>query len=248
MSPSLDMREKREFASEVKFLINPQVAELIRDWARARLAPDPHAGGPSGDIYQITSLYFDTEQWDVFYRRGSYGRSKLRIRRYDQSAVVFLERKLRTHGLLAKRRSVVKVDELERLAGSDLDHGWPGRWFHRRLQARRLGPVCQITYQRTARVAMTPYGPIRLTLDENLRVRSAGNIGFCDEAGNLILEDKTVLELKFRYEMPVLFKNLVTEFVLTPQAFSKYRLAAAALGVTGVPVQPTQDHPVLQYA
>ena len=39
MSPSIDMRENREFASELKFLIRPVLAEIIRDWARARI-PD----------------------------------------------------------------------------------------------------------------------------------------------------------------------------------------------------------------
>ncbi|MFO1515199.1 MAG: hypothetical protein U1F83_20255, partial [Verrucomicrobiota bacterium] len=70
MSPSTDSRENREFASEVKFLISLPLAEQIRDWARARLLPDPYAGGEAGDGYQITSLYFDTAQFDVFHRRG----------------------------------------------------------------------------------------------------------------------------------------------------------------------------------
>lgn len=242
------MRENREFASEIKFLISPVLAEIIRDWARARLAPDPNAGGAAGDMYPINSLYFDTEQSDVFHRRGSYGRSKYRIRRYGQGEVAFLERKLRTRRLLSKRRSIVKLDELDRLAHTDSERGWPGCWFHRRLLARSLGPVCQISYLRTARVAMTPYGPIRLTLDENLRARPAGGLWFSDQEGALILENQIVLELKFRYEMPVLFKNLIEEFVLNSRPFSKYRLAAAALGLVTAPVAHTPENPVLSYA
>src|SRR5688572_2760812 len=95
MSPSTDTRENREFASETKFLVTPAVAEQIRDWARARLAPDPNASGESNDAYdayQITSLYFDTENFDVFHRKGSFGRSKYRIRRYGESEIAFLER------------------------------------------------------------------------------------------------------------------------------------------------------------
>src|SRR5688572_28698767 len=108
MSPSINGRENREFASEMKFLVSPALAEQIRGWARAQLSPDPYAGGEAGDSYPITSLYFDTEKFDVFHRRGSYGRSKLRVRRYGQGAVVFLERKLKTRGLLTKRRSMVR--------------------------------------------------------------------------------------------------------------------------------------------
>ena len=232
MSPSTDMRENREFASELKFVVSRALAEQIRDWARARLSPDPNASDGSIDAYQITSLYFDTKHFDAFHRRGSFGRSKYRIRRYGASEVAFLERKLKTRGLLSKRRSVVKVDELKRLSDSQPDRGWAGFWYHQRLLARRLNPVCQITYRRTARVAMTGYGPIRLTLDDDIHALSANGLVFDSDAAGLRLSEKQIIiELKYRCEMPVLFKLLVEEFALNPQPVSKYRLAAVALGL-----------------
>src|SRR5207245_1606398 len=91
-----------------------------------------------GDAYPVTSLYLDTERFDVFHRKGSFGRSKYRVRRYGQSEIAFLERKLKTRGLLTKRRSIVKPDELEHLASDDPERGWAGYWFHRRLLARGL--------------------------------------------------------------------------------------------------------------
>lgn len=245
MSPSTDVREKREFASEIKFLVAPALGDQVRDWARNRLAPDPNASGASGDTYRITSLYFDTEEFDVFHRRGSFGRSKYRIRRYGQSDVAFLERKLKTRGLLTKRRSILTLDELGRLAAAEPETGWAGRWFHQRLLARRLRPVCQIAYGRTARVAPTSYGPIRLTLDEGICALPAADLRFNDtnESASL-LERHVVLELKYRFEMPALFKLLIEEFALNPQPVSKYRLAAAALDLvseTAVPSTTTTD-------
>src|SRR5262249_4421703 len=157
---------------------NRCLAEQIRGWARTRLSPDPNASGGSIDGYHITSLYFDTSRYDVFHRRGSFGRSKYRIRPYDASEVAFLERKLKTRGLLSKRRSVVKLVELTRLADGKLERDWPGFWFHQRLQARRLKPVCQIAYRRTALVALSDFGPIRLTLDDDIRARSAKGLAF----------------------------------------------------------------------
>ncbi|MBI5388186.1 MAG: polyphosphate polymerase domain-containing protein [Verrucomicrobia bacterium] len=246
MSPSTDMRENREFASEIKFLVRPALAAQIRDWARARLAPDPHAQCETGDAYPITSLYFDTARFDVFHRRGSFGRGKCRIRRYGASEVVFLERKLKTRGLLAKRRSLVTLDELERLAEAEVQRGWAGCWFHRRLLARSLKPVCQISYRRTARVAMTRRGPIRLTLDDDLRAVRVGGVRFGAQEGARLSEDRIILELKFRHEMPALFKYLVEEFALEAQPFSKYRLAAIKLGLaretaTGFPERNLAD-------
>ena len=230
MSPSIDLRENREFASELKFVVSHSLAEQIRDWARARLAPDPNASAESSDVYQITSLYFDTKQFDVFHRRGSFGRSKYRIRRYGASEVAFLERKLKTRGLVSKRRTVVGLAELHRLTEAEPDPGWIGYWYQQRLLARRLNAVCQISYRRIARVAMSASGPVRLTLDDNVRARAAAGPAFNGGAEGLLLsEDRTIIEMKYRLEMPQVFKQLVEEFLLNPQPISKYRLAAVAL-------------------
>src|SRR3954470_9896349 len=115
ISPSIG-RENREYASELKFLISPAIADQVRGWARSNLMPDPYGSGDSTDAYRITSLYFDTEQFDVFHRRGSFGRSKFRIRRYGDDPHFFLERKLRTAQMLTKRRSLVAAPQLELLA------------------------------------------------------------------------------------------------------------------------------------
>lgn len=242
MSPSTDQRENRELAWEVKFLIAPAVAASIHQWARGRLLPDPNAAGPAGDGYQITSLYFDTARFDVFQRNGSYGRSKYRIRRYGESEVVFLERKLKTRGLLTKRRSMVPLDALARLAEPEPEPNWPGFWFQRRMQARQLAPVCQISYHRTARVALTRQGPIRMTLDENLRAMPGVGLAFSAAAGRLLTAPSIILELKYRYEMPVLFKYLVEEFDLNPRPISKYRLALTTLGLAP---NPTPAEPII---
>jgi len=230
MSPSTDLRENREFASELKFIVSHSLAEQIRDWARTRLGPDPNASGESSDVYQISSLYFDTKQFDVFHRRGSFGRSKYRIRRYGASEVAYLERKLKTRGLVSKRRTVVGLAELQRLADAEPDRCWIGHWYQQRLLARRLTPICQISYRRIARVAMSSCGPIRLTLDDDIRARGAGGLVFNGDAEGVTLsENRTIIELKYRLEMPQVFKQLVGEFFLNPQPISKYRLAAVAL-------------------
>ena len=232
MSPSTDQRENREFAAEIKFLVTLPMAERIRAWARVNLLPDPNASGEAGDGYQITSLYFDTEKFDVFHRKGSFGRSKYRIRRYGPNPIAFLERKLKTRGLVSKRRSTVQLEELERLTESEPDDRWTGYWYHRRLQARRLRPVCQITYSRTARVTMTSAGPIRLTMDDAIRTVPVDGLEFRGlQEGVRLAENQIIIELKYCRETPVLFKRMIEEFALTPQSVSKYRLAAAALGL-----------------
>ncbi len=214
--------------SEIKFLIDTAKAVKIIDWARQNLAADPHGGGPHGDRYEITSLYFDTPERDVYHRRGSYARTKYRIRRYQWAESAYLERKLKTGDLVGKIRSLVPLEELPRLEEYGLPRGWAGWWFQRRLQARRLQVVSQITYLRTARVGMAAGGPIRLTVDENVRARETSLLAF-DEAGLglPLLGGKQILELKFKREMPAIFKELARRYELYPQAVSKYRMAAA---------------------
>ena len=63
-----------------------------------------------------------------------------------------------------------------------------------------------------ARAALVSTGPIRLTLDERLRVCRTGECAFGDEGGGLwFLEQSMILELKFRSEVPALFRELVEE-------------------------------------
>jgi hypothetical protein len=229
------IREVRPHACELKFLVGPEVAAGIRHWARRHLEPDANGGGPYGDEYRTTSIYFDNLDYDVFHRRGSFGRSKYRIRRYGDEDTVFLERKLRQPAVLAKRRTVVALAGLHELSAPAADPAWAGYWFHRRVAARQLRPVCQVSYFRMARAVVRHGEQVRLTLDSDLAVLPAEGIGFPTGAGVPVLADRLILELKFRGTPPAIFRHLVEELALSPQATSKYRLGVAALGQVAAP-------------
>lgn len=220
----------RGITSELKFVVDSGVAQRIRDWARERLSADPHGGGDFGDEYLVSSVYFDTEDRDVFHRRGSYGRSKFRIRRYGSAPTVFLERKLRTGARLAKRRTSIDLVTLPLIAGSTLN-GDGTAWFRKRVALRRLKPVCQVSYARIARMSTAPSGPVRLTLDERLHAVASDAFVFEEGPGITLLDGYAILELKFGGPIPVVFKEVVETFALTPRRWSKYRTAAAALGL-----------------
>ena len=223
-----DSRVTRFSASEIKFIVDPDRAERIRAWARARLDADPHGAGAAADEYAIKSLYFDTEHLDVYHRRGSYARGKYRARRYGHDDGLFLERKLRTRSLLSKRRTRVALDALQALDANPLMDG-PGRWFHKRLIVRELRPSCQIEYRRMARQSPTPHGTMRLTIDEGLQARRMDELLLSDAPGTPVAAGRLILEIKFRIELPSLFKRLIEEFALSPQPISKYRLAMDTL-------------------
>jgi hypothetical protein len=218
------------FTSEIKFVVDAARADQIRQWARQRLSPDPHGNGAYADQYTVASVYFDTEARDVFHRRGSYGRSKFRIRRYHDEPTVFLERKLRTGARLTKRRTSIELATLPLINGSSLN-GDATAWFRRRVALRRLAPVCQVSYLRTAREGGTADGPVRLTMDEDLAAFASDAFVFETRPVTAVLGGRVILEMKFRGPLPGIFKELVETFVLEPQRCSKYRTAAEALGL-----------------
>jgi hypothetical protein len=221
------------FTSEIKFVVDAATGGRIREWARARLAPDPHGAGPSADEYRVSSLYFDTAARDVFNRRGSYGRSKYRIRRYHDEPSVFLERKLRTGARLSKRRTTIDIGGLPLLAGERPLNGNATAWFLRRIAVRGLQPVCQVSYHRMAR--MTPDGLARVTLDRTMHGVATEAFSFDSRPVTPLLDGTMILELKYRQVLPAVFKQLVEEFSLQPQRSSKYRVAAGILGLVPTP-------------
>jgi hypothetical protein len=174
-------------------------------------------------------VYLDTAGGDVFHKRGSFGRSKYRIRRYGDNGSVFLERKMRRPKLLAKRRTLTSLQALDQLAREEVDETWAGSWFHRRLIARRLGPVCRVQYHRVARAIAGNGDGIRLTLDADLAVLSTRNMSFSPDDATPFLNDQAILELKYRGDTPTIFKELLEHFALTPEVVSKYRLGIMAL-------------------
>lgn len=230
LSPSLDAARSSGFASEIKFLVSRPVADEISGWARLNLLRDVHGSGPAGDAYNISSLYLDSPDFDVLHRRGSFARAKYRIRQYGAGDLIFLERKLKSRGLTAKKRTAVSLADLERIAAPQPVSDWPGYWYHRRVLARRLRPVCRIIYSRTARVALTAHGPIRLTMDDRIAAMPAGSLsGNAVRESVRLLNGNVILELKFRHALPSLFEQLIREFALAPRNVSKYRIAGATL-------------------
>ena len=87
---------------------------------------------------------------------------------------------------------------------------------------------CRITG--TARGAPGREAAARLTLDDDIRVTPARGLAFDSDAGVSLLGGRMILELKYRAHAPALFKQLVEEFKLAPQAVSKYRIGMGALG------------------
>ena len=231
LSPSL-WKDREEPAFELKFQLDQNKAREIAAWAAQHLHLDPH-GLPELDFcYRVHGLYFDTPGLDVFHRTTGYKKKKYRLRRYGGDAQIFLEQKRKSAGKVAKRRVLVDETDLARLREAPNEQPWLGAWFHRRITVRQLQPSCLISYQRKAFFGQNAEGPLRLTLDRNVRSQQSERWSV-EEAANGVpmLPESVLLELKYRRNLPALFKVMMQDFSLTPSPLSKYRLAIQALGL-----------------
>src|SRR5262249_56833861 len=102
-------------AYEVKFLLTEEQAAEVVDRVAGKLALDPYADPALGNAYLTTSVYTDTDRFDVFYRSEGYNRDKFRVRRYGLSGPVFVERKTKNGEKVRKHRARISPTE-----GSDL--------------------------------------------------------------------------------------------------------------------------------
>ena len=225
------VRTKSRGTFELKFLIDEGRAADIRAWAREHLEADPHADHKLGDGYHVNSLYLDTPHFDVYHRADSFRQRKYRLRRYGSEGLVWCELKRKRKGLVRKRRVSVEEAELALRLTSMNEADWEGDWFRSQLDRQCLRPVCQVTYQRFARMKATDEGPVRLTIDSRLTARLAHEwqvpsspLDEVSQPGGIpLLKEQRILELKFRGAMPVLFRRLVEEQRLQVTSFSKYR-------------------------
>ncbi len=218
-------------AYELKFHLRTASAAWVEEWARQRLMADPH--GPGGE-YWTTTTYCDTPGRDVYHRSAGFKGNKFRLRRYEDSSEVYLERKRRRGDRVRKRRDAVPLGEVAHLGQVDVSLDWPALWFFRQVRFRDLRPCCRIAYRRTAFQGMSADGPIRLTLDRDVCGVPAAEWDVpVLEQGRPLLADSVILEMKFRASLPGLFRELLEQLPATLGAVSKYRLCVEAWDLAG---------------
>lgn len=219
LSPSLMPAAKTCY--EAKFLADEDVVARMEDVLAERLTLDPHVGLGERS-YEVETVYFDTADFAVHRKAPGFRSTKHRVRRYGVSESVFLERKSKSSGRVRKLRTAVPLDALH--DSSD------ATWFHARIAARQLRPVCRIAYERTAYFGEGDTGPLRITFDRRLWASPVDSVDFDGEFRPTPLPIQGVIvEMKFTTAMPTLFKSAVQHYGLAPTSASKYRTAVETL-------------------
>jgi hypothetical protein len=97
-----------------------------------------------------------------------------------------------------------------------------------------------MSYDRVARVGVSPTGPVRMTIDTNLRVLPMPDRALIPSVGFPLIEDKCIIEVKYRRQLPVVFLDMIQEFKIERQKISKYRVGLSALDFP-LPVMPAAE-------
>lgn len=168
---------------ELKYLVQPDQAALIRNFVRAHLELDEYGAGSALCSYPIHSLYLDSERLSFFWHtvNGNKNRFKLRLRFYHDApdAPVFFEIKRRANEAILKQRAVVRREAVEPLLAGRLPE--PSMLLKNDARSRacldefvRLvkqfdaRPKARVTYLREA--WLSPEGnSLRVTLDREVR-------------------------------------------------------------------------------
>jgi hypothetical protein len=232
LSPSIDRPERGQTpAFELKFLVSERLAGNVQAWVANRMQLDSYGDPEQGGAYHTTTLYLDTPHLDVFHRSPGHRRRKLRVRRYGGEERIYLECKERRGDRVRKWRSDVPLTELDVLAAETCPGGWGGGWFHERMWAGAFRPACRMSYERTAFVQLADEGPLRLTLDRQIRGEVTTGWELPPQVeGVRILPEHVICELKFRGGMPTLFKQLIEALQLETGSVSKYHRMMVATG------------------
>ncbi|SMP73108.1 VTC domain-containing protein [Neorhodopirellula lusitana] len=225
---------------EMKFVLDGAILEQVQDWAVDHLGIDKSC--ESDNRRSITALYLDTAKLDLLRGTGEAGKTSHRIRRDGNDQRLTIETKRTKKMVVRKNRSsVFESDLLPRLRsqcigkvdGQETAEAWCGDWFLKRLTQRQLQPTVQVAFERFTRASVLNGEKLRLSIDSDMRVGPVdgwklADGGLADSAGKFeTLGDHLILKLKFRDQMPHLFKELLRAFPLPSVRFSKYQVAMA---------------------
>ena len=225
-----DSREARAQAREIKFIISNELGLQIREWARANLEPDPHGGRAlRRRVPDHHHLFRHTRP-----RRVAAPRL---VRTSEVSHPALWRRGPRVSR--AKAQTAPNGHQAE-------DPGFRSPTSTNSTRRRRsagpapgsvvasrnvpFAPCARLSYRRTARQVSLNGTPARLTLDEQLQALSTTDTAFSENTKLPVLTGSTILELKYRGDLPPLFRQLVEEFGLSLRTVSKYRLSMKGLG------------------
>ena len=224
---------------ETKYVVSKtDLADLIED-LKTYLVEDDY---PTSSI---SNIYFDTEQFDMIQddSQGTKRKEKIRMRTYlsqiQPDSQVFLEIKSkdstgvgRKYRLLSTPHSITQF-----MTRGQLDSSIKDQMMIEKVQQlqeeyqQAIIPRMYIYYDRFSlkekkEISGFPYNKIRVTIDQNLTYRDNNVSLFSGKDGfPLLNEDIVIMEIKALGRKPQWLQDILDQYGLVEQKFSKYSCA-----------------------
>lgn len=225
--------QQRKYRFEIKYRINEDRAQEVREWIHriGHLKADEYGEGGSA-AYNVHSLYLDTPGWGIYKetRAGLQHRYKLRARCYEwgPNAKVFMEVKHRAEEYMWKTRALVTKADAVRILNNEVPRDAKSspelENFRGLMDKRGAIPRAWVTYRRHAYLGGTR-DLVRVTFDT--RIRAAPPTLDMNEPPKWYTVPESagleILELKYTGSYPAWVGDMVRRFDLERKAFSKFR-------------------------
>lgn len=220
----------RKYRNEIKFVINKDSAEILKNKLSLFMDIDSNAN-LEDNSYLIKSLYFDDLYSNAYYEKidGVEYRKKYRIRLYNNDFnFIRLECKYKHENKTSKDQVLIdklvcdkiinnNIDDLE------LDSGLLSN-FLVDSKLKGLKPAIIVEYKR---LALTyPVSNVRITFDSHIR-SGKYNYDLYEEdidTYKVLDDNQVVLEVKFDEILPEQIAIVLSTIPMVRQAFSKFAI------------------------
>ncbi len=225
---------------ELKYLLNRTQTEAITEELSRYMVRDER--GDEFGRYLITSVYFDTADYQAYWDKveGHRFRRKVRVRVYGREQVTpdtpcFAEIKQRINKTLQKKRVILPYTQAVALCGSgeeikadnEADQAVIDEilYLYHTLQ---LQPACVVSYHRLAFEGSAIEPGLRVTFDTQLKCRvhdlSLLSQGYAENQ-YFLPPQQSVLEVKVNQRTPYWLTELINKHACAFRRISKYCLA-----------------------
>lgn len=236
---------------EVKYWVQPAVADRVVRFARPYLAHDPFS--QHGRTTRNVSLYLDTTQFlfHTTHKSGAPSRLKLRVRTYDDApeSPAFFEIKRKVKHVTLKTRATLPVASVAAVLSGQVDVMTCEPAERKHLETflflsaiHRVEPKVLVASRREAFVSRIRGDDVRMTIDREIVYQPARGPSLVAAPNRWTAlgggrpgsgSARSLVELKFRGPAPSWMAEMVGRFDMRQEGFSKYVAAIDHLHAMG---------------
>lgn len=216
---------------EIKYLLDEKTQALIIKELDDHMRRDTYN---DIDTYQISNIYFDTDNDDLIANSVSKPiyKEKLRLRAYGEVSLedfVYLEIKKKYDGIVNKRRTKIKLKEAYEFLKKKrmpVIQSYMNKQvikeLHRMIAFYDLKPKIYLAYERIAFFGIKQQD-LRISFDTKTITRRNDLKLEVGKFGQPLLDDNSVImEIKVKDSIPLWLTAILNRYKLVPQGFSKY--------------------------